>query len=60
MLCPEQVAPPFEGSGLLQRRVWVRLPPPQGTVHPDQLPHAPQFPAKINDNFKLALYVLPK
>jgi hypothetical protein len=43
---PGHVAPPLEGGGLLHKRDLVCVPGPQVTLQVDQLPQAPQFPAK--------------
>ena len=41
---PRQGFPPLEGGGLLQRRNFDRIPPPQVTEHELQTPKAPQLP----------------
>jgi hypothetical protein len=44
---PTQAAPPLAGAGLLQRRVRVRVPPPQVRLQVPNAAHAPQFPLTL-------------
>ncbi len=43
---PAQAAPPPDGAGLLQSRVRVWVPPPQGLLHVLQADQVPQTPSK--------------
>jgi hypothetical protein len=43
--CPVQLAPPLAGAGLLQVRVWLRVPPPHAAVHLVLLTHSDQLPS---------------
>ena len=54
VLDPGHVAPPLDGGGLLHRRDRVCTPLPHVWLQVDQLPHAPQLPAK-GKNFVLMI-----
>jgi hypothetical protein len=42
---PVQLAPPLAGAGLVQVRVWFRVPPPHVAVHVVLLTHPDQLPS---------------
>jgi hypothetical protein len=54
---PTQAAPPLAGAGLLQRRVRVRVPPPQVRLQVPNEAHAPQFPLTLIFN-QLKIFIL--
>lgn len=45
LVFPVHPLPPFDGGGLLHRRIRVMLPSPHVVVHADQGDQRPQFPS---------------